>query len=139
MIILLFIFWFIMSGKLSLYFIIAAVLSVIVTVYIDKKLFKNSTVYIGFNRQLISFLLNLFKEMYYSTKLMLKIIWFASYEVQPITLTIIANSKDKIKQTIQANCITLTPGTMTLQIKDNQILVHAISREASENIFGDKR
>ena len=45
-----------------------------------------------------------------------------------------AKSKNAIDQVIQANTITLTPGTMSMNLENNQILVHAINLKAMDEL-----
>ena len=55
----------------------------------------------------------------------------------PITPTMIrlrASQKTDAARVLYANSITLTPGTVTVDIHDNVILVHALIREAAEGL-----
>lgn len=139
MIIFLLLLWVILSGQGSLFFIISAILSVTITILIDKKLFSLSPLWIGGNWRWLIFLANLLKEMLISTIIVLKIIWLNPRGVNPVTINIDTKSKDNIAQVVQANCITLTPGTMSMELKKGQILVHAINQEAAQGIYGDKK
>ena len=33
------------------------------------------------------------------------------------------------------NCITLTPGTLTIRIRDGRLLVHSLTREGAEDVL----
>lgn len=78
---------------------------------------------------------------------LLKEIWLAAVDVtkrvlsprMPISPTLIdleATQQSDLGQVIYANSITLTPGTYTIRIHDNRILVHALSREGAESLAG---
>ena len=78
---------------------------------------------------------------------LLKEIWLAAVDVtkrvlsprMPISPTLIdleATQQSDLGQVIYANSITLTPGTYTIRIHENRILVHALSREGAESLAG---
>ena len=138
MIILLLLFWMALSGQTSLFFITSAVLSIAIAIFVDKKIFSISPLFIGIKWSCIVFISKLLKEMFVSSIRLIKIVWFNAEEVQPCCLSIEANSKDGINQVIQANSITLTPGTMTMQMQDNKILVHAINTEMLQELQQDE-
>ena len=53
-----------------------------------------------------------------------------SPQVVPLPLP----QKSELARVIYANSITLTPGTVTLRLTDDTILVHALSKEAAEEL-----
>ena len=67
--------------------------------------------------------------------MVMKIIWLNPKGVRPVYAFVDAQSKDPITQIIQTNCITLTPGTMSMDLSNNKILVHAISDKAMQELF----
>ena len=135
MIIILLLLWIILSGQNSIFFAISACFSILITILIDKKLFAISPVILKLNWHYFVFIRNLFKEMFLSTIMLLKIIWLNPKQVKPVYQLIDAQSKNSVTQAIQANCITLTPGTMSMDLQNNKILIHAISDEAMQNIY----
>jgi len=54
--------------------------------------------------------------------------------ISPTVITLDASQKSELGQVIYANSITLTPGTVSLRLHDNQIDVHAIAEEAAEGL-----
>ena len=55
----------------------------------------------------------------------------------PITPTMVwvpATQRTDVGKVIYANSITLTPGTVSVEIENDRILVHAITREAAEGL-----
>lgn len=135
MIIFLLLLWTILSGNISIFFIISACLSVIITIYIDKKLFSISPIFLGFNWRWFAFAGHLIKAMLVSTYMVVKIIWLNPKGVKPVYGLLPAQSKNVITQVMQTNCITLTPGTMSMNIQDDKILVHAMSDEAIQDLY----
>ncbi len=134
MIIFCLLFWIILSGQFSPFFVGSAILSIGLTIFIDRKLFAVSSLFFVPQRAWFIFIIKLFKDMLISSFKMMKIIWLNSAEVTPCHMLINAQSKNKNDQVIQANSITLTPGTMTLHLENNQILVHAINSKMLEEV-----
>jgi multicomponent Na+:H+ antiporter subunit E len=76
---------------------------------------------------------------------LLKEIWLAAVDVtkrvlardMPISPTLIdlgATQHSELGQVIYANSITLTPGTYTIRVYGNRLLVHALSREGADSL-----
>lgn len=59
-----------------------------------------------------------------------KLILDPEMPISPRLLKVRANQRTTLGQVIHANTITLTPGTISLDLRDNTILVHALSAEA---------
>lgn len=58
-------------------------------------------------------------------------------EISPTMIRIKASQKTDLGLVIYANSITLTPGTISIDVEeDGHILVHAISREGTEGLEG---
>ena len=123
MIIALFIFWIILSGELSAFFISAACVCIWFIYKVDKKLFLNSSFKIKLKWFILFF--KLLKDMLISTFSVMKIIWL-NKQVQSDVSWQDNPGKTDIAKVAYANAITLTPGTMTLELKDDKILVHSI-------------
>ena len=54
--------------------------------------------------------------------------------ISPRLIRIPASQKTALGQTIYANSITLTPGTISLDVRDNTILVHALTNDTAEGL-----
>ena len=76
---------------------------------------------------------------------LLKEIWLAAIDVtkrvlapnMPISPTLIeldATQHSELGQVIYANSITLTPGTYTIRVYGNRLLVHALAREGADSL-----
>lgn len=61
----------------------------------------------------------------------LKRIWLPKrYPISPTIASLPMSQQTALGRTIYANSITLTPGTVSMDVSGNQVLVHAISSEA---------
>jgi len=54
--------------------------------------------------------------------------------ISPTVVTLDASQKSELGQVIYANSITLTPGTVSLRLHDNQIDVHAIAEAPARDL-----
>ncbi len=56
--------------------------------------------------------------------------------IHPVLVRVKASQASELGQVIYANSITLTPGTVSMQVDGGEILVHAIAREMAEDLEG---
>ena len=57
-----------------------------------------------------------------------------SLPINPCLVRIKATQKADLNRVIYANSITLTPGTVSVELVGDDILVHALTREAAEDV-----
>lgn len=55
--------------------------------------------------------------------------------ISPTLFTLKASQKSDIARVIYANSITLTPGTVTVDIEGDELLVHALSKPAADDLI----
>jgi len=55
-------------------------------------------------------------------------------KINPRLIRVPASQRGEVGQAIFANSITLTPGTITLDLRDGQALVHALTDESAEGL-----
>ena len=54
--------------------------------------------------------------------------------IRPTLIRVKASQKRELGRVIYANCITLTPGTVAVDLEGDQILVHALTPEAADEL-----
>ena len=64
-----------------------------------------------------------------------KIVLSPSLPITPTMVWVPATQKSDVGKVIYANSITLTPGTVSVEIEDDLILVHAITRDAADGLL----
>ena len=74
----------------------------------------------------------LVKEIFKSGITTTKIIW--NDNPSPELIKIKASQKNSTGIANYANAITLTPGTVTIEVEKNDLLIHALSKELSEDL-----
>ena len=75
------------------------------------------------------------KEIVLSNLSVAKVILTPSLPIHPRILQVRASQKSDVAQVIYANSITLTPGTVTLDVRDGQFLVHALTTDSAEGLL----
>lgn len=56
--------------------------------------------------------------------------------ISPVLVRLKASQETAAGRVTYANSITLTPGTITLELQDHALLVHALTREGAESLKG---
>ena len=132
--IVLFGFWLLMSGYYTPLILSLGVLSCILCVYltIKGKFLDNETLPIYFFPRLIQYTLWLIKEILKSNIQTAKVIIMKSEE--PELFSVKATQKTNEGKVTYANSITLTPGTVTTQIKNNTFEIHALTEEFGDDV-----
>ena len=64
----------------------------------------------------------------------IRLIVSPKYEVEPVLVTFRTDLKTDLARTVLANSITLTPGTITVELTDNEYKVHCLDKEMAEGM-----
>ena len=136
-----FILWVIFNGRLTLEIFISGL---IIAVSLD--LFVKKVMKINFSGSFVKFLTLLPYALLYAVVLLIEIIRanFAiiklvlapDIEVEPCLIRFNTPLKTQAARAALANSITLTPGTITVSLEGNQLLVHALNREIAHGLEG---
>ena len=89
---------------------------------------------IKINRHFIFYFFWLIKEIISSSLSVIKIIWSRNVNITPTFEWIETKQQSEEGLVIYANSITLTPGTVTLDVKDNMLLVHALEQLSIDSL-----
>ena len=132
--IVLFGFWLLMSGYYTPLILSLGVISCLLCVYltIKGKFLDNETLPIYFFPRLIQYTLWLIKEILKSNIPTAKVIIMKSEE--PELFSVKATQKTNEGKVTYANSITLTPGTVTTQIKNDIFEVHALTKDFGDDV-----
>ncbi len=68
----------------------------------------------------------LIKEVFLSSVAVIRLIWSPKLETEPRLTTFHTKLKTDAGKTVLANSITLTPGTMTVDIHEDRFLIHCL-------------
>lgn len=133
--------WLLWSGHYqNPFMLILGALSILFTMTVcwRMKLVDQEAVPIHLLAGSIPYTIYLIKEIIVSNVAVTKIILSPKMELHRNMVEVEANQKTEVGNVILANSITLTPGTVSVKMSDNKILIHALSYEgAEEELTGD--
>ena len=76
----------------------------------------------------------LLKELVLANIVVVKHIWLGNNSISPTLTTVRASQKTDLGKVIYANSITMTPGTVTIDLVGDQVTVHALLRESIQTL-----
>jgi len=130
-------FWLLLSGHYTGFLMMAGVLSALGVVLFARRMGiadqEGHPVDLVL-RALFSYWPWLLKEIVKSALQVSAIILNPRLPISPTMLHVRATQKTDVGRTTFANSITLTPGTISVEIGDDQILVHALTRSAASGL-----
>lgn len=131
-----FIFWFLLSGHTEALLISLGIVSTIVIVYLSHRMniidHESHPIHLSF--RLVKYFVYLGKEIILSNIDVIKRILSPRKTISPCVVTLPVEQKSDLGKVIYANSITLTPGTVTLELSSDQITVHALSKQSVEDL-----
>jgi multicomponent Na+:H+ antiporter subunit E len=77
----------------------------------------------------------LMKEIVLSNLSVAKVILSPSLPIHPRILRVEASQSTDVGRVVYANSITLTPGTITLDVREGRFLVHALTNDSAEGLL----
>ncbi len=102
--------------------------------YFFAKKFKLIPGLVYFNYRAILYFIWLIKEILVSSFKVIKIIWSPKLNLQPVLEWVEHGQNNDPNIVLYANSITLTPGTVTLDISNNTLLIHALEQSSIESL-----
>jgi len=128
--------WLLWSGIYKPLLLALGAFSCLLTIYIKHRMkyFETELFALRFGRRLIGYWLWLTREVVKSSLDVARIVLSPSLPISPQVITIKASCKHPVDQAILANSITLTPGTLALDVHNGEIVVHALTSEGAEEL-----
>ncbi|MGB3368125.1 MAG: Na+/H+ antiporter subunit E [Acidaminobacteraceae bacterium] len=129
------IFFIVLSEKITLLNIAVGLLIAVLVVTLNKEdLPINRYMKAKLISKWIKFVAKLFVEVVKANIQVAIITLSKDMDVESVMVTYKSVLKDEFLLTILANSITLTPGTMTVDIKGNKLLIHCLNKEYSKSL-----
>lgn len=135
---LLFVLWIMLSGKFSLLLLSLGGGSVVLTLIIAKRMnvidHESYPVhlYSKFPRFFIYIMVEIIKSNFAMIKHILKL---GETDISPQLINIPAPQKTDLGRVIYANSITLTPGTVSIELDPDGITVHALTKKGADDLL----
>lgn len=129
--------WLLWSGLYKPLLLGLGVFSCVLTIYIKYRMdyFRTEVFALQFSRRLIVYWLWLSKEVFKSSLDVARIILSPSLPISPRVVTIKASSENPVDQATLANSITLTPGTLAVDVHNGEITVHALTEAGADELM----
>lgn len=131
-------FWIVLNGKvtgeiIALGIVISLLVFLFACRYLDYSVKKD----LRFLRKfpvLLWYLGNLILEVIKATFHVMKFVFSFKYEVEPVLVHFSVDFRTNIGRVMMANYITLTPGTITVDVDGNDFTVHCLDKDFSQGI-----
>ena len=133
-----FVFWIFLSGEFSFILLLSGIISSLLVSYISHDLLiGNGDMKLGFIRTIrfIRFLPWLLWQIVLANIDLALRTLHPKMPINPILINIKNNLKTDLGMVILANSITLTPGTVTIDVNENEFLIHVISEKAAQSLI----
>ena len=129
--------WFLWSGYFVPLLISLGVLSVFVVVVLSRrmKLVDEEGVPFHYLPRLVLYAPWLVWEVVKANLDVAKRVLHPGLPIHPMLIKVKAGQRSDLGRVIYANSITLTPGTVSVQIEGETITVHALSKEAADGVL----
>ncbi len=86
--------------------------------------------------QIFAFWMWLLKEIVQSNIQVIKRIWLGPKSISPVVMQLKMSQQTDMGKTIYGNSVTLTPGTVTLDIEDDVMTVYALTYDSIQYLQG---
>lgn len=128
--------WLMWSGMFKPLLLGLGLFSCLLTIYVKHRMdyFQTDIFALRFGGRLLAYWAWLAKEVVISSLQVATIVISPRMPISPQVVRISATSKATVDQAILANSITLTPGTLALDVYDGEITVHALTAEGAEDL-----
>ncbi len=136
-----FVLWLVLSGHFTNPLLLTlGVLSCIVTVVIALRLdvVDHEAVPLQLSLGWFSYIAWLGKEMVKSNLHVARVVLSPSMPINPKIVRTRILQKTEVGQVIYANSITLTPGTVSIEFENDEIVVHAITDQVAHDLASDE-
>lgn len=129
-------FWILLSGHTSILLLTLGLVSVILVIWMVSRMDRNdkAPVLMLFNIELFFYFGWLIWQVIISNIDVVRRIWEPSLSINPACRKIKVSINDPLIKTIYANSITLTPGTVTIEVGDDYFIVQALNVESLDDL-----
>lgn len=83
---------------------------------------------------MVSYLVVLLCEILKANVATIHLVFSEKYEIEPVLVTFRTRLKSPVLRVLLANSITLTPGTITVSLQDDEYTVHALDKDFADGI-----
>ena len=130
--------WTLWSGMFKPLLLGLGVLSCALTVFLARRMgyFDTSVFALHLNFRLVGYWLWLLREIVLSSIDVARVVLARNIRLSTRVVELDASDLDPVEQVLLGNSITLTPGTLTLEVADGRLLVHALTQQGAAELVG---
>ncbi|MBM4441431.1 MAG: Na+/H+ antiporter subunit E [Candidatus Rokubacteria bacterium] len=125
--------WLLMAGRFTVADLVMAILASALVSALNRDLEQLSEV-LRYGRGLLAYLPWLLREVWLSNIQVLKLVLDPRLPIDPGLVRVPVRFSSDLARAVFANSITLTPGTITIETGPDEFLVHALTREAADDV-----
>jgi len=129
--------WWLLSGYFVPLLLMFGALSVVISILLARRLGVVDPEGVPYEilGRLIPYLPWLIKEIVLANIDVIKRIVNPKLPISPTLVEVPATQKSRLGEVLFANSITLTPGTVSIRVRDDVILVHSIAKEGADALL----
>jgi multicomponent Na+:H+ antiporter subunit E len=129
--------WLLWSGIFKPLLLGLGVFSCLLTIYVTHRMgyFDTDVFALRFRRRLLGYWLWLAKEVVKSSLDVARVVVNPKLPISPQVVKIKASCEHPVDQAILANSITLTPGTLALDVHNGAITVHTLTKAGADDLM----
>ena len=129
-------FWLVLSGHFTPFLVSAGIGSAIAVVWFARRMevVDREGVPIDFWRAVFGYWPWLVQEIVKSAWVVTRIILHPKLPISPTMVRFRPSQRTSMGLVVHANSITLTPGTLTVDVAEGEFLVHALTREGASGL-----
>jgi multicomponent Na+:H+ antiporter subunit E len=129
-------FWLVNSGHYTPLILSLGVISILLVVLIAHRMdvVDHESQPVHLTLKMPGYYLWLMKETIIANIVVVKRIWLGNSTISPTLKTLKSSQSTDIGKVIYANSITLTPGTVTINLEGDELLVHALVKESMDDL-----
>lgn len=137
-----FLLWLIFNGRITFEIIIAgALISFMLDMFIRKVLHLNLTVgklfmAVKILPNIVMYIIVLLVEIIRANFSIIRMVLAPQIDVEPCLVKFRTHLKTEAARVALANSITLTPGTITVSLEGDNLLVHALNKDMADGLEG---
>ena len=136
-VVLLFLFWILLSGHLEPLLLGLGMASVALTVFLSRRMnvIDHESYPLHLSSKFPGFFVYIFREIVKANiDVVTRILSWRKAPISPQMIEIPQSQETDLGAVIYANSITLTPGTVTIKLSKDNLTVHALSKEAASEL-----
>jgi len=131
------IFWVINSGHFDALLLSLGVISIVLVILLNNLMNKvsgDTQPPVILSWKLPFYVVWLIKEIVKSNIEVIRCIWQRNPAIEPSVIYVKATQESELFKVLYANSITMTPGTVTMEVEGDTFTIHALTRSSREGV-----